>query len=105
MGAASEVEMLQARAQFNGQGQSAPSIHTWPSSGLSEPRWPCPTANKISHNVGGAGLRSLPALAYYFLFSNLRSVVAVQEEIVELGWVARFAGGVEFHPPKESTLG
>jgi hypothetical protein len=86
-------------------GQFAPSIHPWPSSGLSEPRWPCPAANKISRNVGGAGSRNLPALACYFLFSNLKSVVAVQEEIFELGWVAGFAWGVEFDPPKESIMG
>ena len=45
------------------QDQSAPSMHPRLSSGLIELRWPCLAANKIFHDVGGPGSRSLPALA------------------------------------------
>ena len=44
------------------QGQSAPSIHPRPSSGLSDPRWPS------------------SSLLLYVFTSNLKTVVAVQEE-------------------------
>jgi hypothetical protein len=40
-----------------------------------------------------------PATLYFYF--KLEECGPVQEEIVELGWVAGFAGGVEFDPPKE----
>jgi hypothetical protein len=44
-----------------------------------------------------------PATLYFYF--KLEECGPVQEEIVELGWVAGFSGGVEFDPPKESILG
>jgi hypothetical protein len=53
-----------------------PSIYPGPSSGLSEPRWPCLAANKTSGNVGGAGSRSLTSssLLLSVFTSMLKSV-------------------------------
>jgi hypothetical protein len=94
----------------SGFNQSAPSIHPRSSSSLNQSgpsiqghlaasvsRVALPSCQQNFPQCGWGRLEkpTSSVLLLCIFTSNLKSVVGVQEEIVELGWVAGFAGGVE----------